>query len=78
MATRSAPWSRAMRKDDIDISKKSNWLKFNWRQNVSDGCERVGTISMPSAPTRPSRRGCTRSFSPPMYENVILAVSDAP
>ena len=57
------PWLLAMRNELIDISETSKSLNRSWRQNVSPGCEIVGTRSMPSGRTVPSTSGRTRSLT---------------
>src|SRR5262245_56197841 len=54
---RSSPPARAIMSEETDISDTSKSAKRSWRQNISDGCRMVGTSSMPSGCTVPSRIG---------------------
>src|SRR3984957_476307 len=54
---RSSPPARAIISEETDISDRSKSAKRNCRQNISDGCRMVGTSSMPSGCTAPSRIG---------------------
>ena len=54
---RSSPPARAIISEDTDISDRSKSPNRNCRQNISEGCRMVGTSSMPSGCTVPSRIG---------------------
>src|SRR3984893_18853759 len=54
---RSSPPARAIISEETDISDRSKSANRNCRQNISDGCRMVGTSSMPSGFTEPSRIG---------------------
>ncbi len=59
---RSSPPARAIISDETDISDTSKSAKRSCRQNISDGCRMVGTRSMPSGFTVPSRIGHDRGL----------------
>src|SRR5688572_246314 len=58
----SCPCAVAISSDDIDISETSKSLNLSCRQNISDGWMMVGTRSMPSGFTVPSRIGHERGL----------------
>src|SRR5258707_13941133 len=74
-AMTSKPRSRAIKYEDIDISPTSNSWNLSWRQNVSDGWEYVGTISMPSASTAPFISGSTLSLKAEMKIRLSLTIA---
>src|SRR5688572_33258859 len=51
-----------MMSDENDISETSKSANLSWRQNSSEGCTLLGTRSMPSAFTRPSKIGQVRGL----------------
>src|SRR5712691_9999316 len=59
---RSSPLDLAIISEDIDISATSNSANRSCRQNNSDGCNTVGTRSIPSGLTAPSMIGQVRGF----------------
>ena len=59
---RSSPLARAIISEENDISDTSKSAKRSCRQNNSDGCTILGTRSMPSAVTVPSRIGHERGL----------------
>ena len=61
-AQRSSPRAIALISDENDISDTSKSPNFSWRQNISDGCSGVGTRSMASGDTVPSRIGRLRGL----------------
>src|SRR3954466_5781876 len=60
---RASPAATAIISDDIDISETSKSPNLSCRQKSSEGNTGLGTRSMPSAFTRPSKMGHVRGFA---------------